>query len=257
MRLKRENLAKAKVELTNCELGLYLYIAQRVDLNGLVQRILMREAITSICITKQSFYNCLYALQKKGFLHIHKKDNNGFDILLANNRFVDEKATGDTYINLNYRILNSLDFYRAPINLKRFILDALSFSNLSSWKISNDMLKKYGLSVEDIKPFTRKINTYKNVYNETIHSIEVSTAITKSDNNIFFNTLKHRLTNFFRTYNVNYTYQDFKDVLALWITNRDVPGIVGSAILKTSDYELLQPKLINYHIKKAKLNICL
>lgn len=255
MRLKKHNIDMAKNLLSSYELSLYVYIAQRVDQKGFVQRILMRDAIISIGFKKQSFYNCIYALESKGFLFINKRENNGFDILLNNNKFVDEKATGDIYLNLNYRILSEPRFHQASINLKHFILDALSFSSLSTWKLSSDTLKKYKLKIADLKPFARNISSYSNAHNEIIHSVELSSAVTRTDNNLFFSTLKHKLTNFFSVFKIPYTMQSFKDVVQLWINNRELPGIVGASILKTADFEILQPALINHHIKNAKKHI--
>ena len=141
MRLKIENLNKAIKDLTGGELSLYIYITQRSDRNGLLQDLMMKEVCLKTNLSKQHFYNCLYALEEKGFLYVSQTKSVGYDILLIDNKFLSEEDSSEPYLNLHYSFLNTLAFHKLPVAIKRFLLRALSFAGKHKWTVSEDTLK--------------------------------------------------------------------------------------------------------------------
>ena len=148
MRLKIRNLNRIINEyLTDSELSLYIYIVQHADLKAILMNLKMREATATCDFCKQTFYNTLYSLQKKGYLMIQKNREVDYDILLIDNQFKNEKDTTDPYMNLNFDFLEAKEFYNLPKNTKRILLRLMSMKD-KRMKMTKDTLKTYKIFYE-------------------------------------------------------------------------------------------------------------
>lgn len=255
MRLKISNLNKAIKKLSGGELSLYIYITQRSDRTGILQDLSMKQACLKTSLSKQHFYNCLYALEVKGFLHISQTKSIGFDILLIDNKFLSEEDASEPYMNLHYAILNTLVFHRLPIAMKKFILRALSFSNKHKWNVSEDMLKDYKLKIEDLVHFFKIKNLGLNKKKDRHFNIQFIREFSKIDKNLFYLHYHHRLTKFLSKQKIAYTLESLNDSIQVLSNYRQYQSLAGLGLEQMKSNFLLQPKLLNYIVNIHKQNL--
>lgn len=252
MRLKISNLNNAIKQLSGGELSLYIYITQRADRTGLLHDLSMKQTCLKTSLSKQHFYNCLYALEVKGFLHISQAKSIGFDILLVDNKFLSEDDASDPYMNLHYSILNSLVFHKLSISMKKFILRALSFSNKHKWNVSEDMLKSYKLKIEDLSRFFKVKSLGLNKKKDRHFNIQFIREFSKVDKNLFYLHYHHRLTKFLSKQKIAYTLESLNDSIQVLSNYRQYQSLAGLGLEQMKDKFLLQPKLLNYIVNIHK-----
>jgi hypothetical protein len=255
MRLKIKNLNKAIENLTGAELSLYTYIVQRTDINGLLQDLSMKQTILKIGISKQHFYNCLYSLEEKGFLYVSQTKAIGYDILLIDNKFSSEKDSTEPYLNLHYKILNTVSFHRLPVAIKKFLLRALSFAGKNKWSVSEDTLKSYKLTIDDILQFFKIKDLGLNKQKDRHFNLQLFSQFTKIDRNIFYLHYHHRLLKFLSKNKISYTQDTLNTSIQVLSNFRSYPGLAGQSLAQMKNKFLLQPKLITYIINFYKIKI--
>lgn len=111
--------------LTNCEMEMYLWLVKRQNSWGMVKGV--RVSDFKKIMVKQSFYNALKGLQKKGLINFfHRKAYHDYDIGLMFSAHREEhgsgKKYGEEYINLNNRIFQSEEFNRLLSKEKFMVL---------------------------------------------------------------------------------------------------------------------------------------
>ena len=188
MRLTINNLNRAIDEkLSSYELSLYIYITKRADIKGLMTDLHMQEAIDALGCSKQTFYNSLYALHENGFVHVNFfKNSKGYDVIVNNNSFKSYADKSKPYLNLYYTLIESHEFIQLPVQLKRFILRAFTFIKHKKWTISSDVLKKYGVTIEDIEKFFEITTSGTNSYGDTIYHLKIKDLYRSTDTNVAY-----------------------------------------------------------------------
>jgi len=248
MRLKIKNLNLALETLTSNEFSLYIYIAQRSNIKGLMQDLKMTDAKEQIEFSKQGFYDALYSLEKKGLIHINYSKNIHFDILLNDNSFENEKDTSDPYLNLNYDFLNTKIFHSLKLAIKKFILRLLSFKGKR--KLSKDSLKRYKVYyiINELKEFF-DIEEIEN----GVFYFSMSFNFLKQHGNIFFCHIKHKIKTFANRHKLSYAPKDLKDAINVLTNNRKYVSIINYALNElVRQKKHLNPKLLNHIITTHK-----
>jgi len=247
MRLKIKNLNRLMTEdITNAEFNLYLYIAQRTSIKGFMINLKMREAKNVCGFSKQTFYNVLYSLQKKGFLVIQKNREVDYDILLIGNQFKDEKDTSDSYMNLNFDLLNKKEFYNLSKDIKRLLLRIMSMKE-NRIKMTKDTLKKYNVFyiLNELKKYLTITKKFNGTY---ILSLEYKYRNKK--NNLFYKYFYHNIKNIISKTGLAYSTKDLKDAVTLAINNRKYFSIVLYAIDQMHQYGYINGKIMNTIISR-------
>jgi len=252
MRLKIKNLVKAFEKLTSLEFSLYIHMAQRADLKGLLQDLTMREAKQVVGCSKQGFYDALYSLEEKNFVAINYSKNIDFDILMVDNSFTSEKDSSEPYINLNFAFLNTLKFHRLSIAIKKFILRIMSFKGKR--RLSKDTLKRYKVLylLDDLKEFFDI-----KVLDSGIYVFSMVYEFIKNYGNIFYQHIKHKIKNFAKKNKLKYNLKELKDTINVIYNNRSFVSICNYALseLVRQEKRKLEPKLINHIITTKKIQI--
>ena len=247
MRLKIKNLNRIINEyLTDSELSLYIYITQHSDLKGIMTNLKMREATDTCDFSKQTFYNVLYSLEKKGYLIIQKNREVDYDIILVDNHFKNEKDTSDPYMNLNFDLLNKKEFYNLPKNFKRILLRLMSMKE-NRMKMTKDTLKKYNVfyELDKIKKYITVIKKINGTY-----ILNLKYQYRNKKHNLFYRSFYHQIKNMISKTNLAYSIKDLKDTVTLAINNRKYFTIVLYAIDQMHEYGYLNGKIINTIIKR-------
>lgn len=252
MRLKIKNLNRLINEyLTDSELSLYIYISKYCDLKGILTNLKMSEATTICNFSKQTFYNALYSLQSKGFIIIQKNREIDYDILLVDNQFKHEKDTSDPYLNLNFDLLETKEFYNLSKHIKRVLLRILSIKG-HRIKMTKDTLKEYNVFyiLEKLKKYiniTRQVNgTY---------ILELKYKYRNKNRNLFFKAYYHQIKNMLCKTNLSYSPKDLMDAVKLAINNREYFSIFLYALDEMHRYGTVNGKILNTIIKrKIKLS---
>lgn len=249
MRLKIKNLVRAFDQLTSLEFSLYIHIAQRVDLRGLIQDLTMADTKQVIGCSKQGFYDALYSLEKKKFLSISYSKNVDFDILLTDNYFKNEKDTFDPYINLNFAFINTRKFHELNVSIKKFILRIMSFKGKR--RLSKDTLKTYKVLylLDDLKEFFDI-----KILDNNIFIFSMTYQFIKNYGNIFFQHIRHKIKTFAKKNRLTYEPKELKDTINVIYNNREFVTFYNYALneLVRQGKEKLEPKLINHIITNHK-----
>lgn len=248
MRLKIKNLNRLINEnITNAELSLYLYIAQRINFKGIMTNLKMSETIKTCNFSKQTFYNVLYSLQEKGFLIIQKNREVDYDIILIDNQFKNEKDTSEPYMNLNFDFLDDIEFYNLPKNIKRILLRILSMKK-NRMKMTKDTLKEY-----DVFYILEKLEKYLNItrkFNGT-YILDLKYKYRNKNKNIFFKHYYHTIKNIISKTNLAYAQKDLMDTVKLAINNREYYSIFLYSIQELEKrYGILNGKIMNTIIQR-------
>ena len=247
MRLKIKNINRLVNEnITNSELSLYLYIAQRTDIKGILTNLKMREA-TNICdFSKQTFYNVLYSLEKKGFLIIQKNREIDYDIILVDNKFKNEKDSTSPYLNLNFDFLDTQEFYNIPKHIKILLLRVISMKK-NRIKMTKDTLLEYNVFyiLEKLKKYLDIIQQYNGTY-----ILSLKHKYRNKHNNIFFKYYYHQIKNILSKTNLAYALKDLKDAVTLAINNRKYYSIFLYALDQMKQYGYINGKIMNTIIKR-------
>lgn len=247
MRLKIKNLNRLiNTYLTDSELSLYLYIIQRVDLKGFLTNLRMREAKEICVFSKQTFYNALYSLEKKGFLIIQKNREVDYDILLIDNQFKNEKDTSEAYMNLNFDFLDNQEFYNLPKNIKRLLLRIMSMKE-NRIKMTKDTLKEYNVFyiLAKIKKYIIVTQKFNGTY-----ILSLKNRYRNKDRNLFFKSYYHQIKNMLSKTKLAYAAKDLKDAVTLAINNRNYFSIFLYALNEMHQYGYINGKILNTIIKR-------
>jgi len=236
---------KSEYRLSSYELSLYIYIAKRADLKGLMADINMTDVKATIGFSKQSFYNCLYSLEKKGFININMQKNVvGYEVLLTNNSFKSYKDTDQPYLNLYYKILEDFNFIQEPVQIKRFLLRALCFIGNKKWIITSDLLKKYDVKLKDIKTYFKIKESGRNYYGDTIYHLVMISNYCTTDTNVAYKSMHHRIKALLVNKRIPFTKEALEDVVSTALTYKELPSLVQRGILASENKDTLQPKLV-------------
>lgn len=129
------------------EMDLFLFMVKRQDqYTGCVEGIYYREAMKVTGMCKQSFYNALKGLEKKGIITVTKVSDMDYDICILGNAFPNREAWKEGYVKLNRKAFRSKAFWALKAHEKYLLLEFLkgTHENGHSIRIGVDMLyEKY------------------------------------------------------------------------------------------------------------------
>lgn len=245
MRLKFKNIKKANKSLTSVELNLYLYIAGRQDIKGLLTDLNITEASNTTGNSRQGLYDALYALEEKGFIYLDYSKNVNYDVIVIDNSF-DSIDTTDSeevepYLNLNSDIFHQGLFYIQNIHIKRFILKYMSFNKRLAFSI--DKLKSLNVFkyIDDLKHFFK-------IFTKSDGSmvIEKDYVLFDSDHPIQYEYVHHFVHHFIKKWKFPYDFDKIKGICKVISDNIDKPIRIKRSLLALKDADKgFNPKLFN------------
>lgn len=144
--------------LTTCEMDLFLYAARRQDDTGRVVGLYYGEVCVGMGMCKQSFYNALYALQKKGIIEIEQHTSMDYDIKILENDFSYRASLNEGYINLNRQVLHSKRFRKLKAREKWLFFEFMKITHSSHGSHQIGVKKLYEKYMEMLR-VTRKVIT--------------------------------------------------------------------------------------------------
>lgn len=130
MKIKYSLLEKLQ-GLTTCEMDLFIYAARRQNDAGKVTGLYYGEVCEGMGMCKQSFYNALYALEKKGIIEIEQHTSMDYDIRILGNDFSYKASLNEGYINLNRKVLHSKKFTKLKAREKWLFFDFMKITHSS------------------------------------------------------------------------------------------------------------------------------
>ena len=186
MRLPVWTLRKLN-NLTNCEMNMYLWLIENQNSKGFVYGVSLSDFRT--IMAKQSFYNALKGLKKKGLVnYYHHKDSHDYDIGLMFNAHREEhsseKKYGEEYINLNTRLFRSEEFEELSSREKYLVL---LFYYKTSKNINSSGTKAVHKKnrAEFYKYYTKLLNRSKRRVRQYINKIKCFFNVNRVKNNYY------------------------------------------------------------------------
>lgn len=130
MKLKYGMLKNLK-NLTSKELDLLLFIARFQDEKGNVESIYYKDACRELKMCKQSFYNALSGLERKGIVRYMRTPESDYNIKILNNDFSQGKEDYQKgYIMLNRRVFRSKSFQELKAREKYLLIRLMQETHL-------------------------------------------------------------------------------------------------------------------------------
>ena len=245
MKLKTRNLNRLIDEMSGREIDLFLYLIKRQNDLGQVDSIYYKDALIELSIPKSTFYSALKYLEDSDFIHIDWGSNYGeYKITITDNIFTSEENYKEGYLNLNLDLILSKMFIQLHVNMKKLLLRLLGMqAGTRKVKITKEMLKQFRVynCFEELKALFL-ITDYENGWLFTLRK-----ELRKHSHNTYFLQYQHKLVNYCKRYNINYTVNELVDSVKVIITYRHkMPNIQKALDYIREKIHLLQPKLINY-----------
>lgn len=245
MKLKTRNLNRLIDEMSGREIDLFLYLIKRQNDLGQVDSIYYKDALIELSMPKSTFYSALKYLEDSDFIHIDWGSNYGeYKITITDNIFTSEENYKEGYLNLNLDLILSKMFIQLHVNMKKLLLRLLGMqAGTRKVKITKEMLKQFRVynCFEELKALFL-ITDYENGWLFTLRK-----ELRKHSYNTYFLQYQHKLVNYCKRYNINYTVNELVDSVKVIITYRHkMPNIQKALDYIREKIHLLQPKLINY-----------
>lgn len=142
MKLKYSIISKL-CGLTAKEMDLLLYMVRIQDQKtGTVEGVYYRDVMEEAGMCKQSFYNALRGLERKGIIVSEKETDMDYDIQILENGFPDEKEWHKGYVKLSRSAFQSKEFRGLKAHEKYMLLEFLkgTHENGHSLQIGADTL---------------------------------------------------------------------------------------------------------------------
>ncbi|MFV0527194.1 MAG: hypothetical protein ACK5MN_00505 [Lachnospiraceae bacterium] len=159
MQLRNSTIDKLHT-LTKTELDFIVFLARRQDESGRVTGVHVRTVCEDKKIMcKQSFYNVLGSLCKKGFICYTRTSNYDYDIMIIGNR---KWKPGDTdgYVNLNRQIFRKKEFRSMKSKEKYMLFDLLRLTGQNQGVYEKNFERFYKHYGELLKVSVRVIRNY-------------------------------------------------------------------------------------------------
>lgn len=130
MKLKYSMLKKLN-SLTGKELDLLLFIARFQDEKGNVEAIYYKDVCQELKMCKQSFYNALAGLERKGIVHYMRTPESDYNIKILGNDFsMGKEDYQKGYIMLNRRVFRSKAFQKLKAREKYLLIRLMQETHL-------------------------------------------------------------------------------------------------------------------------------
>lgn len=183
MKIKYALLEKL-FQLTNREIDLLLYIARYQDDHGQIRGIYYRTACEACDMCKQTFYNSLRSLEKKGVVEVSHVDSD-FDIRILDNDFSYPESYSEGYVNVNRQVFRSAAFRKLRAKEKVFVMVLM--------KITHNAYSSYQIGVEKFyDKYMQMIGVTKKVLRSYLHTMKNFFTVGRKDGKYFI-TITARL----------------------------------------------------------------
>lgn len=182
MKIKYALLEKL-LPLTNKEIDFFMYIVRFQDDQGHIIGLYYQDVCNAIGICKQTFYNTLQSLKKKGIItYTHSDQSHDYDIMILENDFPCRESYHEGYVNVARRIFYSKQFKKLKAKEKVLLLLFLrvTHDNGSTYQIGTD--KFY-------KKYMKLLGVAKRVLRGYLHSLKKFFAIGVKDGKYFITYL--------------------------------------------------------------------
>lgn len=254
MRISYEVLDKLK-NLTNKEMDLFIYIARHQNLAGTVYGLHHKDVCEACEMSKQSFYNSLYALQEKNVITYTKKTDIDYDITITNNSFDGPGGFAQAkYINLHRKFVTSAKFKKLKANEKYLLFSFIKvsfkrgrtygiglqtfYNNFTqSLKIAIRTLRYYLASLKEFFQVIRKNGNYEIISKDTLFEEESRT----SDDIEYMNFINSMC----RRHKVTPIGSALKEAATLIKQYRGICKNIGADIYKTLEECIKQSSIIH------------
>lgn len=262
---------KEITNITSIELDLLLYMSKIQNEFGHLEGLYYREACLAIHCCKQSFYNAMFNLKRKGYILINDmyKQIKYWNCTIIDNIFLNEKDDRKEYFNTNKKFLYSKEFMSLKVNEKKLCIKlAMNIAKDNAKKENNKHYDIYPQTVCNwvgIKSTTLAwdyINNISAIFPNSIKKgvkgdmisfaadnmiIELNNS--KSERETFLN---HKLKYICNIYKISYTIDEIKELVILTAqyakvgANKLYSVITHVLLTKHS----IEPKLINHLLRK-------
>ncbi|MBU3173398.1 hypothetical protein [Clostridium estertheticum] len=245
--------------VTSIEFDLLMYLALIQDQFGNVKGLYYKDVCKDINCCKQSFYNSLDGLHKKGYILINYsyKEKSYWDLTIIDNVFMNERDDKKSYLNINRKLFFTKEFRLLKVNEKKLIAHiALIYNEKSNtnfypvriceWLEINSITLAwdYLKNILPICPFIvvpGKLGDMIRFESNNLILIELNT------NSERVNYLTHRLKYLCKKSKISFTNNDITDLIIL-LGQKASAGIgkISSVILYVIEsYGTIESRLIN------------
>lgn len=123
MKIKYSIISKLN-KLTSKEMDLFFYLVKRQDeKTGFVEGVYYRDAMKQTAMCKQSFYNALRGLEKKGIITVTKVTDMDYNIYILGNAFPTKEEYKKGYASLNRKAFHNNNFQKLTAHEKYMLLE--------------------------------------------------------------------------------------------------------------------------------------
>lgn len=181
MKIKYSKLPELKT-LTSKELDFFFYLIRFQDDMGLVLGVHNREVCKAAGMCKQTFYDALRSLEKKGIIRASKNTESDYDILILNNDLSTEEARKEGYIQMNRPVFQEKKFKSLKGHEKYMLLELL--------KRTNENNKSYIVGTKKFyEVFQELLGVSKRVIRGYLHSLKAFFSVGIKDGKYYITYL--------------------------------------------------------------------
>lgn len=167
--------------LTNKEVDFLLYVAHYQDDYGRIRGIYYRSVCEACDMCKQTFYDVLRSLERKGVIAVTHVDQD-FDVTILDNDFSYAGSYEEGYINVSRSVFDSEKF--AMLRAKEKIL------LLHFMKVTHENVKSYQIRVENFyQKYTELLGVTKKILRGYLHTLKGFFSIGTKDGKYFITFL--------------------------------------------------------------------
>lgn len=167
--------------LTNKEVDFLLYVAHYQDDYGRIRGIYYRSVCEACDMCKQTFYDVLRSLERKGVIAVTHVDQD-FDVTILDNDFSYAGSYEEGYINVSRSVFDSEKF--AMLRAKEKIL------LLHFMKVTHENVKSYQIRVENFyQKYTELLGVTTKILRGYLHTLKEFFSIGTKDGKYFITFL--------------------------------------------------------------------
>lgn len=164
MKIKYSKLSELRT-LTGRELDFFFYLIRFQDDMGYVIGVHNKEVCETSGMCKQTFYDALRSLERKGIIKVSKNAEADYDILILNNDLSTEEARKEGYIQMNRPVFQKQKFKKLKGHEKYMLLELLKRTNENNRSYIVGTKKFYEV-------FTELLGVSKRVIRGYLHSLK-------------------------------------------------------------------------------------
>lgn len=170
-----------KANLTDKESDLLLYIIRYQDDHGCIRGVFYQDVCNNADMCKQTFYNTLRNLQRKGIIS-YERVNQDYDITILNNDFSYPDSYKEGYINVGRKIFHSKIYRDLKAKEKMLLLEFMKITHSASGSYQIGTGKFYEKYMQLLGVTKRALRGY-------LHSLRKFFAIGIKDGKYFISYL--------------------------------------------------------------------